>query len=123
MRLINADELKKKLQARHDNGNDDFDKGYNVGLGTAIDLIDAAPTVENTINVYPSGDVTVQERPHGKWYKTGQSFVNPNKFRNYGCSICHFELDEHIRKEPNFCSNCGADMREEVVRHETSHFI
>lgn len=49
--------------------------------------------------------------PKGKWYKTGQSFVNPDKFRNYGCSNCFYELDEHIRKEPNFCPNCGADMR------------
>ena len=58
--------------------------------------IDNAPTVE---------------RPKGEWYKTGQSFINPNKFKNYGCSNCFYELDEHIRIKPNFCPNCGADMR------------
>ena len=53
------------------------------------------------------------ERPKGEWYKTGQSFINPNKFKNYGCSNCFYELDEHIRIKPNFCPNCGADMRGE----------
>ena len=51
------------------------------------------------------------ERPHGMWYRTGQSFIHPYKFRNFGCSVCHHELDEHIKEEPNFCPNCGADMR------------
>ena len=53
----------------------------------------------------------LEERRQGGWAKTGQSFVNPNKFRNFCCSICLWELDEHIRIEPNFCPNCGADMR------------
>ena len=44
--LISREALKKKLQARHDNGEEDFDKGYNIGIETAIDLIDNAPTVE-----------------------------------------------------------------------------
>lgn len=47
---------------------------------------------------------------HGRWEKTGQSFVNPNKFRNYFCSECGLELDEHIRSKPNYCPNCGAKM-------------
>ena len=54
---------------------------------------------------------TVEERPQGEWIKTGQSFINPNKFRNFCCSNCFEELDEHIRVKPNFCPNCGADMR------------
>lgn len=49
---------------------------------------------------------------HGRWCKTGQSLVYPDKFRNYFCSVCGFELDTHIRKEPNYCSNCGAKMDE-----------
>ena len=48
----------------------------------------------------------------GHWIKTGQSFYKPNSFRNFCCSECMWELDEHIRKAPNFCPNCGADMRE-----------
>lgn len=44
--LISREALKEKLQARHDNGEEDFDKGYNIGIETAIDLIDNAPTVD-----------------------------------------------------------------------------
>lgn len=60
------------------------------------------------------GDIDFElEKPRkGVWVKTGQSFVYPNKFRNYCCSECMWELDKHIRIEPNFCPNCGADMRE-----------
>lgn len=43
--LISREALKEKLQARYDNGEEDFDKGYNIGLEAAIDLIDNAPTV------------------------------------------------------------------------------
>ena len=86
MRLIDADKLKRKLQARNDNGNEDFDKGYNIGLGTAIDLIDYAPTVE--------------ERPQGEWIT--DNVVEPYGICNQCGVIC--EID-------NYCSNCGADMR------------
>lgn len=55
--------------------------------------------------------VPYEERPQGKWYKNGQSFIDPNKFLSYCCSNCHSDLDEHIRIAPNFCPNCGADMR------------
>lgn len=46
--LISREALKKKLQARHDNGEEDFDKGYNIGIETAIELLDNATTVEYT---------------------------------------------------------------------------
>ena len=29
---------------------------------------------------------------HGKWVKTGQSFVYPDKFRNYSCSECGYDI-------------------------------
>ena len=48
----------------------------------------------------------------GKWAKTGQSYINPNRFRNYCCSECGWELDEHIRIEPHYCPNCGAKMED-----------
>lgn len=51
-------------------------------------------------------------RRKGHWAKTGQSFLNPNKFRNFCCTECSHELDEHIRKEPNYCPSCGAKMVE-----------
>lgn len=53
--------------------------------------------------------VTPKQRT-GKWAKTGQSYVIPNRFRNYCCSECGWELDKHIRVEPHYCPNCGTKM-------------
>ena len=96
-------------------------------IAEVIMTIDNAPTVELTesevqevlnkrcMTAVPNEYLIAlhgkTERPKGKWYKTGQSFIHPNKFMNYGCSNCFYELDEHIRKEPNFCPNCGAEMK------------
>ena len=92
MRLIDAD----KLPTKHG-----VNVGANYGGLRAIVFkkdIDNAPTVD------------AEPVKHGRWLKTGQSFVNPNKFRNYFCSECGLELDEHIRSKPNYCPNCGAKM-------------
>lgn len=44
--LISREALRKKLQARYDNGEEDFDRGFNLGIAAAIELLDSAPTVE-----------------------------------------------------------------------------
>lgn len=62
MRQIDADALKKE-----------FCKDIMGGLNWER-IIDNAPTVENTINVYPSGNVIVQERSQGE-------YVNISKLR------------------------------------------
>ena len=87
MRLVDADEL-YKLPCVHG------------AEGTWLCLED--------IRNIPTADA--EPVKHGHWLKTGQSFVNPNKFRNYLCSVCGLELDEHIRSKPNYCPNCGAIM-------------
>ena len=51
---------------------------------------------------------------HGRWLKSGQSLVYPDRFRNYFCSECEFELDVHIKQKLNYCPNCGASMMDEV---------
>ena len=43
----------------------------------------------------------------GEWVKTGQSFVNPNRFRNYCCSVCGYDIE---KTKYNYCPNCGAKM-------------
>lgn len=50
------------------------------------------------------------ERERGRWIKTGQSFVFPEKFRNYSCSECGYDVN---KTKLNFCPNCGAYMRGE----------
>ena len=64
---------------------DTYDKAYIIGV------LEEMPSVD------------VPDRKVGKCIKTGQSFVYPDKFRNYFCSVCGFELDTHIRQEPNYC--------------------
>lgn len=114
MKLIDADELKKEISKRISQKikwtmEPDV---YSFRADEIVEMIDSVPTVVKcgiTSEGLPLVDLT--PRPQGKWYRTGQSFINPNKFINYGCSVCHYELDEHIREKPNFCPNCGADMR------------
>lgn len=107
--LISREALKKKLQARHDNGEEDFDKGYNIGIETAIDLIDNAPTVEAVPLDFHEKcmDKTVKElleaRPKGEWLEPYESHIAQE------CSICHRQMP--APKWFNFCPNCGADMR------------
>ena len=84
---ISREALKKKLQARHDNGEEDFDKGYNIGIEAAIELLDNAPTAE-------------PERPQGQWvYRTDIAFHTCSKCNGIG----------YIRDR--FCKHCGAAMQ------------
>ena len=107
MRLIDADEFKERILS----GEFIY---CQVNKEDIADAIDNAPTVTPTFGLFRDMLCSdCEKRPQGEWYKTGQSFINPNKFKNYGCSNCFYELDEHIRIKPNFCPNCGADMRGE----------
>ena len=70
-------------------------------------IINNAPAIDNVINVYPNGEVIVQEkRPRGKWIDTN------NVGANNWCSVCG-EFILHYNGICNYCANCGADMREE----------
>jgi rubrerythrin len=65
-------------------------------------------SVADIIDQLDREDTIEPERKKGKWIKTGQSFVFPEKFRNYSCSECGYDVD---KTKFNFCPNCGADMR------------
>jgi hypothetical protein len=70
---------------------------------------------------FHSSDMTITEfvkdvlppvtptRKRGKWVKTGQSFIDPNKFLCYSCSECEFDVG---KVKTRFCPNCGAEMEE-----------
>ena len=143
MRLIDADELKNKLQARHDNGGEDFDKGYNIGLGTAIDLIDSAPAVTSKVEfvtkngiTFPkalemmtySHELTTEERQNiEKAYMLGvYTNTRPHgkwndkkvafylECSNCGALVSGYQPNIFLENEKlNYCPNCGADMRQE----------
>ena len=56
----------------------------------------------------PTADVV--EVRHGRWLRVGQSYIDPNKFLCFECSICGYTLDNHIKVEQSYCPNCGARM-------------
>lgn len=58
------------------------------------------PTRCNTLDA-------LEIRKHARWVKTGQSFVYPEKFRNYSCSLCGFDVE---KTKYRYCPNCGARM-------------
>ena len=110
MRLINADGLKKKLQARRNNSEEDFDRGFDSGIGVAMNLIHNAPTIEakttyDVNSAYDRGYITAMKaysRPQGKWIN---QFIGGNE-----CVMCS-ECKLHFDIGTNYCPNCGADMR------------
>ena len=78
-----------------------------IGISHKIDI-----TQLFRVEPLDSSNTALGETGHiGTWIKTGQSFIDPNKFLNFCCSNCHEDLDEHIRVKPKFCPNCGASMR------------
>lgn len=72
--------------------------------------------IQMLINATESADVV--EVRHGSWLRVGQSFIDPNKFLCFECSICGCTLDNHIKVEQNYCPNCGARMDGEEQEHE-----
>lgn len=74
-----------------------YDIAVCAGLNTAIRVIKALP------------DANVRENVKGKWNKRDSWF--------WYCSACGEPLRvmtdgiDNFDKEPNYCPNCGADMR------------
>jgi len=63
------------------------------------------PEVKRIIKIQP--EVDAEPVRHGRWVKGLQSFVFPNKFGNYMCSECEYDVEKH---RYNYCPNCGAKM-------------
>lgn len=97
-RLIDADALKAELL---DTSEDDAAKGNGIELVLTLLAVtlDAAPTID-------PGEL----RPRGEWAD--------HMVRDWRCSECGEKINK-VRKvdgycyddKPNFCPNCGADMR------------
>lgn len=53
------------------------------------------------------------KRPHGEWIENKKYNRRGKRFLN--CSVCHYgdngDIVCHVSIVPNFCPNCGADMR------------
>lgn len=102
MRLIDADELIKKMQAWHEavekayGCNESYVQGYNA----ALDVVENAPTVEK------------QEGKRGRWAHIGGD--------EWSCSCCGFiKHTEGSWENPDakYCENCGAKMEKEKTEN------
>lgn len=96
--LISREALKKAIK----------DNGYSHYF-EIFDIIDNAPTVERVINMYPKGEVIVQNtRPQGEWIVEDWTKI-------IECNLCHGQAPICITSgeqyESNFCPICGAKMK------------
>lgn len=87
---------------------DALQKEINKGIPPFDDVMGSircgVRLARNIIEDLPS---TEPERKTGTWVKTGQSFVYPDKFRNYMCSECGCDIE---KMKYNYCPWCGAKM-------------
>ena len=90
MRLIDAEHLKRWIMLRWESG---ISVGYDdVKTNEILEQIDR----ELTINLEP--------RKKGKWI-----LINDNRGQHFECDKCG---EWRYYQGQNFCSHCGADMRE-----------
>lgn len=113
--LISRSALRKAVNDFFDNSFKGIVSSDLIKYAEAVDeLIDNAPTVDTTFRevvAYECGQKSVEERPKGKWIRTG-SIGNGNA--HYTCSNCSYG-DEHAEsQEVPYCWHCGADMRGDV---------
>ena len=101
-RLIDADAL---LERMREYANDDWNNSlgglFTDTVDTCIDFVECAETIEAV------------EVVHGEWTHTGID-------NEWECSHCkrQMELSDDTNGHPNFCPNCGADMRKGGEEHE-----
>ena len=119
-RLVDANALKETIVGLHHRGKEysEADEAINNIIEAICDDIDNAPTVE-PICPYLSDDEVKQpclqapcDRPKGEW-------VEGELKGCIACNICgcEFRYTFLVNCEPdfpNFCPECGADMRGDV---------
>ena len=79
-------------------------------------IIDNAPTVEPFCSYLSDGEVRQpcveapckHERPQGKWEEDWQEDLDFMSRKGWKCPFCKWRTTYGT---PNFCMNCGADMR------------
>ena len=116
--LISREALKEKLKERYYNG--------GLDIVTAIELIDNAPIIKFTL--LPADES--KEEAYMRGYKHGKiegilksrtrqqgEWIYNDKLNMFYCKDCGLlepftkeEVEEGV-KLPNFCENCGANMR------------
>lgn len=111
MRLIDADELIKKMQAWHEAIEKAYgcNDGYVQGYGAALDVVENAPTVGKC------------EGERGRWVAVSRrtmlgwnlDFPGRDPTVSYVCSACETEAIFNRNGEgvlSKYCPHCGAKM-------------
>lgn len=84
----------------------DYIKREDAVLAIAAFLRFSQPMARRIVGSIPSADVS--EQKHGEW----MPIIEANEFGDaYQCGCYCSECGEELQSEPNFCPNCGADMR------------
>ena len=96
MRLIDADELKEDLRRY-------FTDGVLDGISARLAFNQILHDIDNA--------PTVKERPQGKWIEDWQEDLDFMSRKGWRCPFCNWRTTYGT---PNFCMNCGADLRGEV---------
>ena len=121
--LISRSELKKAFEEDMKCGGvkiNEFDKGYDLGIKTAIEMLDNAKAVvpEEFMNSYEEGYERARkdfERPHGKWVVVNQDNEGIHEIK---CPFCHYSkgsdfssiLTVTFERLPPFCEKCGSEL-------------
>jgi len=120
--LISRSELKKAFEEDLKCGGvkiKEFDKGYDLGVKTAIEMLNNAPAVNPSLNLDNITEediekfIVIMQRANSKGLLT----INEDKPKgewNYiqaGMCVCPFCGAYPHKDYKNFCPNCGADMR------------
>lgn len=104
--LISRSALKKAIKSYAD---DQYAENEYLGEVAIMDIIDNAPAIEYTFEEAFQKSVCEQklycpERPQGEW-------IFNTTWQDYECNNCHNWVRKRQGELPNFCGNCGADMR------------
>ena len=88
-------------------------------IGNIVKIIDNAPTVEYTFEeafqkTVCDNKLYCPSRPRGEWICKEEYDDYPNK-KVCECSECGRVICISHNNFPNFCENCGADMRKDGV--------
>ena len=87
-------------------------------LKTYIDAQEGRPfigcTVGEALKIMVDEQITVEDRKKGCWLRYGEDgYPNNEDTVFWQCDQCLEQYTGRTKRIPNFCPNCGADMREE----------
>lgn len=112
MRMIDADELVAEMKKRQDKVAEWRDRARSENIRIRADgVLGAFIEFKQTIDKMPTVEGTPEIKV-GKWMRYGED-GNPNTEDTvfWQCSECMETYTGRTTRIPNFCPNCGSEMR------------